>query len=69
MALTSSLVIIVVSVMCFLRIFFKINRSLDALCVRRQNVIRPMSVRPDGTLAPLEETLRVPEDHSGSDSD
>lgn len=36
----------------------------------RQNVIRPMGVRPDGTLAPLEETLRdPPEDNSGSDSD
>lgn len=39
------------------------------LCVCRQNVIRPMGVRPDGTLAPLEETLRDPEDGSGSDSD
>lgn len=36
----------------------------------RQNVIRPMGVRPDGTLAPLEETLCDPhEDNSGSDSD
>ncbi|XP_071358442.1 chaperone Ric-8B isoform X1 [Trachinotus anak] len=36
----------------------------------RQNVIRPMGVRPDGTLAPLEETLcDPPEDNSGSDSD
>ncbi|XP_075998502.1 chaperone Ric-8B [Genypterus blacodes] len=36
----------------------------------RQNVIRPMGVRPDGTLAPLEETLCEPlEDSSGSDSD
>ncbi|XP_062276890.1 synembryn-B isoform X1 [Scomber scombrus] len=36
----------------------------------RQNVIRPMGVRPDGTLAPLEETLcDPPEDISGSDSD
>ncbi|XP_045892311.1 synembryn-B isoform X2 [Micropterus dolomieu] len=36
----------------------------------RQNVIRPMGVRPDGTLAPLEETLcDAPEDNSGSDSD
>ncbi|XP_034032660.1 synembryn-B isoform X2 [Thalassophryne amazonica] len=36
----------------------------------RQNVIRPMGVRPDGTLAPLEETLcELPEDTSGSDSD
>ncbi|XP_062245568.1 synembryn-B isoform X1 [Platichthys flesus] len=36
----------------------------------RQNLIRPMGVRPDGTLAPLEETLCDPsEDNSGSDSD
>ncbi|XP_008303108.1 chaperone Ric-8B isoform X2 [Stegastes partitus] len=36
----------------------------------RQNVIRPMGVRPDGTLAPLEETLCDPHgDNSGSDSD
>ncbi|KAG7217402.1 hypothetical protein INR49_021569 [Caranx melampygus] len=36
----------------------------------RQNVIRPMGIRPDGTFAPLEETLRDPsEDISGSDSD
>ncbi|XP_070686330.1 chaperone Ric-8B isoform X2 [Pempheris klunzingeri] len=36
----------------------------------RQNVIRPMGVRPDGTLAPLEETLcEPPEENSGSDSD
>ncbi|KAM7396543.1 hypothetical protein PAMP_019576 [Pampus punctatissimus] len=36
----------------------------------RQNVIRPMGVRPDGTLAPLEETLcDPPKDNSGSDSD
>ncbi|GLD60252.1 synembryn-B [Lates japonicus] len=36
----------------------------------RQNVIRPMGVRPDGTLAPLEETLcDRSEDNSGSDSD
>ncbi|XP_029379609.1 chaperone Ric-8B isoform X2 [Echeneis naucrates] len=36
----------------------------------RQNVIRPMGVRPDGTLAPLEETLCDPaDDNSGSDSD
>ncbi|XP_022609978.1 synembryn-B isoform X2 [Seriola dumerili] len=36
----------------------------------RQNVIRPMGVRPDGTLAPLEETLcDPPGDNSGSDSD
>lgn len=42
---------------------------LVPFCVRRQNVIRPMGVRPDGTLAPLEETLQAPEDRSGSDSD
>ncbi|XP_040894305.1 synembryn-B isoform X2 [Toxotes jaculatrix] len=36
----------------------------------RQNVIRPMGVRPDGTLAPLEETLcDPPKDNSESDSD
>ncbi|KAM9854246.1 chaperone Ric-8B [Aulostomus maculatus] len=36
----------------------------------RQNVIRPMGVRPDGTLAPLEETLCDPPEHnSGSESD
>uniref|UniRef100_A0A1A8N3H8 Synembryn n=1 Tax=Nothobranchius pienaari TaxID=704102 RepID=A0A1A8N3H8_9TELE len=36
----------------------------------RQNLIRPMGVRPDGTLAPLEETLcDPPEDNSESDSD
>lgn len=35
----------------------------------RQNVIRPMGVRPDGTLAPLEETLCDPPEDSGSDSD
>ncbi|KAI3371444.1 hypothetical protein L3Q82_024036 [Scortum barcoo] len=35
----------------------------------RQNVIRPMGVRPDGTLAPLEETLCDPPGDSGSDSD
>ncbi|KAM3609793.1 uncharacterized protein V6R79_020407 [Siganus canaliculatus] len=36
----------------------------------RQNLIRPMGVRPDGTLAPLEETLcDQPADDSGSDSD
>ncbi|XP_068459113.1 synembryn-B isoform X2 [Clinocottus analis] len=35
----------------------------------RQNVIRPMGVRPDGTLAPLEETLCDPVEDSGSDSD
>lgn len=35
----------------------------------RQNVIRAMGVRPDGTLAPLEETLCDPPEDSGSDSD
>ncbi|XP_056272849.1 synembryn-B isoform X1 [Pseudoliparis swirei] len=35
----------------------------------RQNVIRPMGVRPDGTLAPLEETLCDPAEDSGSNSD
>ncbi|XP_029289492.1 chaperone Ric-8B isoform X2 [Cottoperca gobio] len=35
----------------------------------RQNVIRPMGVMPDGTLAPLEETLCDPPEDSGSDSD
>ncbi|XP_015259604.1 synembryn-B [Cyprinodon tularosa] len=36
----------------------------------RQNVIRPMGVRPDGTLAPLEETLVCPpEENSDTDSD
>ncbi|XP_028306333.1 chaperone Ric-8B isoform X2 [Gouania willdenowi] len=36
----------------------------------RKNVIRPMVVRPDGTLAPFEETFRDPlEDNSGSNSD
>ncbi|CAN9499175.1 unnamed protein product [Ophioblennius macclurei] len=36
----------------------------------RQNVIRPMGVRPDGTLAPLEDTLRDHSEYnSGSDSD
>ncbi|KAM9376586.1 chaperone Ric-8B [Pholidichthys leucotaenia] len=36
----------------------------------RRSVIRPMGVRPDGTLAPLEETLsNLPEENSGSDSD
>ncbi|XP_061780555.1 chaperone Ric-8B [Nerophis lumbriciformis] len=36
-----------------------------------QRLIRPMGVKRDGTLAPLEETLRVPhdEDSPGSDSD
>uniref|UniRef100_A0A672YGJ8 Synembryn n=1 Tax=Sphaeramia orbicularis TaxID=375764 RepID=A0A672YGJ8_9TELE len=37
---------------------------------QKLNVIRPMGVRPDGTLAPLEETLCDPtEDNSESDSD
>ncbi|XP_028264334.1 chaperone Ric-8B isoform X2 [Parambassis ranga] len=46
----------------------KLANMFDKLT--RQNVIRPMGVRPDGTLAPLEETLRDPrEDNSGSDSD
>uniref|UniRef100_A0A667YU14 Synembryn n=1 Tax=Myripristis murdjan TaxID=586833 RepID=A0A667YU14_9TELE len=36
----------------------------------RQNLIRPMGVRKDGTLAPLDEALcQPPEDSSGSDSD
>lgn len=36
----------------------------------RQNLIRPMGVRKDGTLAPLDEALCQPaEDSSGSDSD
>lgn len=38
--------------------------------IHRQNLIRPMGVRPDGTLAPLEETLcNPPVQDSGSDSD
>ncbi|KAM9753773.1 chaperone Ric-8B isoform 1-T1 [Menidia menidia] len=46
----------------------KLANMFDKLS--RQNVIRPMGVRPDGTLAPLEETLcDPPEDNSGSDSD
>nr|XP_046249012.1 synembryn-B isoform X2 [Scatophagus argus] len=46
----------------------KLANMFDKLS--RQHVIRPMGVRPDGTLAPLEETLcNVPEDNSGSDSD
>ncbi|KAM4573508.1 chaperone Ric-8B isoform 2-T2 [Odontesthes bonariensis] len=46
----------------------KLANMFDKLS--RQNVIRPMGVRPDGTLAPLEETLcDGPEDNSGSDSD
>ncbi|XP_029008864.1 synembryn-B isoform X2 [Betta splendens] len=36
--------------------------------ISRQNVIRPMRVKPDGTLAPLEETLcDPPEENSDSD--
>ncbi|KAM4618946.1 chaperone Ric-8B isoform 2-T2 [Polymixia lowei] len=36
----------------------------------RQNLIRPMGVRKDGTLAPLDETLcQAAEDSTGSDSD
>nr|XP_020467773.1 synembryn-B [Monopterus albus] len=46
----------------------KLVNMLDRLS--RQSVIRPMGVRPDGTLAPLEETLYdLPEDDLGSDSD
>lgn len=46
----------------------KLVNMIDKLT--RQNVIRPMGVRPDGTLAPLEETLCDPtEDNSESDSD
>ncbi|XP_068169140.1 synembryn-B isoform X2 [Antennarius striatus] len=46
----------------------KLINMLDKLS--RQNVIRPMGVRPDGTLAPLEETLcDAPEEISASDSD
>ncbi|XP_074533676.1 chaperone Ric-8B isoform X2 [Halichoeres trimaculatus] len=46
----------------------KLANMFDKLS--RQNVIRPMGVRPDGTLAPLEETLcDPPVDDSGSDSD
>ncbi|XP_041852453.1 synembryn-B isoform X2 [Melanotaenia boesemani] len=46
----------------------KLANMFDKLS--RQNVIRPMGVRPDGTLAPLEETLcDLPEDNSESDSD
>ncbi|XP_034540940.1 synembryn-B isoform X2 [Notolabrus celidotus] len=46
----------------------KLANMFDKLS--RQNVIRPMGVRPDGTLAPLEETLcDAPVDDSGSDSD
>nr|XP_057932674.1 synembryn-B isoform X2 [Doryrhamphus excisus] len=50
----------------------KLVNMLDKLssCVYRQSLIRPMGVKPDGTLAPLEETLRVPHgENSGSDSD
>ncbi|XP_026167247.1 chaperone Ric-8B [Mastacembelus armatus] len=46
----------------------KLANMFDKLS--RQNVIRPLGVRPDGTLAPLEETLcDPPERDSGSDSD
>ncbi|CAJ1056958.1 synembryn-B isoform X2 [Xyrichtys novacula] len=46
----------------------KLANMFDKLS--RQNVIRPMGVRPDGTLAPLEETLcDAPVEVSGSDSD
>ncbi|KAM6937838.1 chaperone Ric-8B isoform 1-T1 [Xenentodon cancila] len=46
----------------------KLANMFDKLS--RQNVIRPMGVRPDGTLAPLEETLcDPPEENSESDSD
>ncbi|KAK2842118.1 hypothetical protein Q5P01_012318 [Channa striata] len=46
----------------------KLANMFDKLS--RQNVIRPMGVRPDGTLAPLEETLCDPsEENSESDSD
>uniref|UniRef100_A0A3P8V5C0 Synembryn n=1 Tax=Cynoglossus semilaevis TaxID=244447 RepID=A0A3P8V5C0_CYNSE len=46
----------------------KLVNMLDKLS--RQNLIRPMGVRPDGKLAPLEETLYdLPDDNSGSDSD
>lgn len=41
-----------------------------SLCLHSNNVIRPMGVRPDGTLAPLEETLcDPPEENPDSDSD
>ncbi|XP_077423971.1 chaperone Ric-8B [Vanacampus margaritifer] len=46
----------------------KLVNMLDKLS--RQNLIRPMGVKSDGTLAPLEETLRaLPGDDAGSDSD
>ncbi|KAM4553917.1 chaperone Ric-8B isoform 2-T2 [Fundulus diaphanus] len=46
----------------------KLANMFDKLS--RQNVIRPMGVRPDGTLAPLEETLVCrPEENSDTDSD
>ncbi|MEQ2182758.1 Synembryn-A [Goodea atripinnis] len=46
----------------------KLANMFDKLS--RQNVIRPMGVRPDGTLAPLEETLiGRPEENSDTDSD
>ncbi|XP_061534154.1 synembryn-B [Phycodurus eques] len=46
----------------------KLVNMLDKLS--RQSLIRPMGVKPDGTLAPLEETLHAPPgDDAGSDSD
>lgn len=46
----------------------KLITMLDKLA--RQNVIRPMVMRPDGSLGPLEESLcDPPEPKSGSDSD
>lgn len=72
MASTSSLVSRDLSHVLFVHRLTLQHRPIDPMMpfyVRRQNVIRPMGVRPDGTLAPLEETLRVPEDHLGSDSD
>ncbi|XP_063335973.1 synembryn-B isoform X1 [Pelmatolapia mariae] len=46
----------------------KLANMFDKLS--RQHVIRPMGVKPDGTLAPLEETLcSPPEENSDSDSD
>lgn len=39
-------------------------------CVNRQQLIKPMGVREDGTLAPLEETIRACRNAStDSDSD
>ncbi|XP_051917538.1 synembryn-B [Hippocampus zosterae] len=46
----------------------KLVNMLDKLS--RQSLIRPMGVKPDGTLAPLEETLHAPPgDDAESDSD